>query len=276
MPLKVTLICFSILIGSIGHAQQKITFKPQYQPKTTYGQKIEQSSVTEIIYTGLDENMQNKMAQNGQPPMKTNMQSTIEAKIKTGELSGNAWFPVSMEITGSNNSYGNNGLTVGTIFYGRCMENELPFFDSIFSETLDTAFKHNLLKTIQASQQQFTPGAKAISIGDTMMQDSKLNIPMAGASIAMNISTVYTLSDIKNGIATFDLAQVFTMDSIPAFKAPMANGSGSGKMLYDISNKFLLSYTNHSALEMKMQMDTVALILKTSADFIQTYTLLSN
>lgn len=274
MPPKILLIIFSILVASISQAQKKITFNPQYKPQSTYEQKIEHSSTTEIVLGGEDERMKELMAKNLPKPMKT--ESTTNSIIKTGKLAEDAWFPVSVEITESNSSGVNPALPVGTVLYGKCLVNELPFFDSIYSEKMEAVFKQNVLKTIQASQQQFYSGNKKLSIGDTIVQDSKLNMPMAGATVEMNITTIYTLRDISMGIATLEVAQVFSMDSIPGFSTSMATGSGngSGKMLYDISEKFLLSYSTETFVEMKMATTGVDLVLKVSNGMVQTTTIL--
>lgn len=271
MTPKFILICFSILLGSISYAQKKITFNPQYKPQSTYEQKIEQSSTTEIVMGGADERMKEIMAKNLPKPLKT--ESTINNLIRTGELAVNTWFPVTLEITASNSSGVIPALPVGTVLYGTCRVNELPFFDSIYSEKMDAAFKQNVLKTIQASQQQFSSGEKKLSIGDKIVQDSKLNMPMAGVTVEMNITTIYTLRDISKGIASLDVAQVFSMDSIPGFSTPMAKGSGSGKILYDISEKFLLNYSTEAFVEMKMATSGVELIIKVSNGLVQTNTI---
>jgi hypothetical protein len=272
MPQKNLLICISILVASISQAQKKITFTPQYQPQSMYEQKMEQSSTTEIGYGGDNEQLKEIMAKNGPKPMKT--ESTINSIIKTGVLAENTWFPVTLEITASNSSGVIPALPVGTVLYGKCLKNELPFFDSIYSEKMDAVFKQNVLRTIQASQQQFSSGEKKLSIGDTIVQDSKLNMPMAGATVEMNITTIYTLRDISKGIATLDVAQVFSMDSFPGFSTPMATGSGSGKMLYNTEEKFLLNYSNEAFVEMKMATTGVELVLKVSNGMVQTTTIL--
>jgi hypothetical protein len=64
------------------------------------------------------------------------------------------------------------------------------------------------------------------------------------------------------------------MDSFPGFSTPMATGSGSGKMLYNTEEKFLLNYSNEAFVEMKMATTGVELVLKVSNGMVQTTTIL--
>lgn len=248
----------------------ELIFKVQYKPETKYSQTIEQTSHSEMKYSGSEEFLQ-KLKDNGvQNPTITDKTSKIESIFKTEKLTPSKTFPLTMEFVKTTSSDGKKEIPDGTLIYGHGSIGNMPTLDSIVSSELDDEFKKTLLQAMQSTFSQLSFPEKKVKIGESFSRESPLSIPIAGVTIEMAITTTYKLLSITNGIADFDVSQIYTMKSTITKYTIKATGNGNGKLLYDVSNKYYLKYQINTVMGMNIELDNFAIDLNSKSGFIQT------
>ncbi len=251
-----------------------VLFKVQYKPETKYSEILEQSSHMTIKYHGDDafiERLEDKGIKN---PTVTDKSSKTLAEFKTGKLTDGVHFPLSMEFISTTSSDGKKVIPDGTIIYGKSTIDSMPVLDSISSPGMEDDMKQVLLKTMGNLFTQITFPAKKLNVGDTFTHQLPVSIPIGGLTVKMNISTIYKLTKIDNGIAYFDITQVynFTLDEFTT----EGGGTGSGQVKYDIANKFYCYYQETSDMNMKMKMQGFSMDLNSKSSYTQTITFSKN
>ena len=86
----------------------------------------------------------------------------------------------------------------------------------------------------------------------------------------MAITTTYKLLSITNGIADFDVSQIYNMKSTITKFTINETWNGNGKLLYDVSNKYYLKYQINTVMGMNIELDNFAIDLNSKSGFIQT------
>jgi len=96
-----------------------------------------------------------------------------------------------------------------------------------------------------------------LNVGDSFTQQVPLNIPML-SGVSNNVATTYTLVSIKGNIANFDVKQDMNMHMNIKGKVDIGfTGAGGGKMVYDISNGFPVSYTTNANMQITVKTDKI-------------------
>ena len=263
-------------ISCNSRTNDELTFKVQYKPETKYSQTIEQTSHSDIKYSGSEEFLQKLKDKGVQNPAITDKKSKIESVFKTGRLTDGINFPLTLEFIKTTSSDGKKDIPDGTLIYGHCSIGNMPTLDSIVSNDIDEEFKKSLLQAMQSTFSQLTFPEKRVKVGESFSKESPLSIPIAGVTIELTITTIYKLLSIKNGIADFDVSQVYTMKSNITKYIIKATGSGKGKLLYDASNNYYLKYQIDTEMGIKMKLDNFDLDLNTKSGFIQTTVITTN
>jgi len=274
---KIILLLLTLTeISCNSQTKDELTFKVQYKPETKYSQTIEQTSHSEMTYSGSEEFLQKLKDKGVQNPTITDNTSKIESVFKTGELSDGTNFPLTMEFVKTTSSDGKKDIPDGTIIYGHGSIGNLPTLDSIVSNGLDEEFKKTLLQAMQSTFSQLSFPEKRVKVGENFSRESPLSIPIAGVTVEMTITTNYKLLSITNGIGDFDVSQVYTMKSTITKYPIKATGSGKGKLLYDVSNNYYLKYQIDTEMGMNMKLDNFDLDLNSKSGFIQTTVITTN
>lgn len=270
--MKKTILLLLIVATQLAVAQNKNEFqlKVQYNPETKYDQTMDQTTHLEMKYSGDSEIIQKLKESGMQNPMITDNNSVIESVFKTGKLSENKDFPLTIEFVKTTNSNDKIVIPSGTIIYGKGTLGNMPTLDSIVSPGLSEEFKKSMLQTMQATFSQINIPERTVKVGDVFSIDTPMSIPMAGMQLEMTITTTYKLESIQKNIADFDISQIFTMKT-NAGKFPMnATGTGKGKLLYDIINNFNLKYQIDMEMSANMKIEKIELDIISKTGLIQT------
>lgn len=270
--MKKTILLLIIIVTQLAVAQNKNEFqlKVQYSPETKYDQTMDQTSHLEMKYSGDPEIIQRMKESGMQNPMVMDNHSVIESIFKTGKLSENKDFPLTIEFVKTTNSNDKIVIPSGTIIYGKGTLGNMPTLDSIVSPGLDEAFKKSMLQTMQATFSQINIPERTVKVGDVFSIDTPMSIPIAGMQLDMTITTTYKLESIQKNIADFDISQVFTMKT-NAGKFPMnATGTGKGKLVYDIVNNFNLKYQIDMEMSANAKIEKMELDITSKTGLIQT------
>ena len=263
-------------ISCSGQSGDELIFKVQYKPETKYSQTIVRTSNSNVKYSGSEEFHQKLKEKGIQNPMIIDKETTIESILKTGKLSDDSTFPLTVEFVKTTGSANKSDIPDGAIIYGHGSIDSMPTLDSIVSPGLDDEFEKVLLQTMQSTYSQLLFPEQRVKIGDGFSRVAPLSFPIAGEIIEMTITTDYKLLSITNGIADFDVSQVYIVKSTSTKYPVKASGSGKGKLLYDVSNKFYLKYQIDIEIALNLKLEMFDLDSKSRSGFTQTTVITTN
>lgn len=247
----------------------RLYFKVEYKPEMTYTQTTEQTSQNEIKYFGSDEFLKRVKDKGIENPTISTTESKNELVLKTGKLSDELTFPLTMEFVKSNSSDGKKIIPDGTIIYGHGKTGTMPTLDSIASNELENEYKKTLLQSLQSIFSQIAIPEKNIKVGESFSQESPISIPIGSVKLDMGITTIYKLINIKNGIAEFEISQIYKMLTTVTDYKMQGTGSGKGNLFYDIKKNFTLKYLLKTEMEMKVDLEKFGLEVKSKSGFTQ-------
>lgn len=273
-------ILFLILIAihfsfSGQQGTDEIVFKSELTPETTYSQSIEQSSIMEMKYSGSKEFLQRLKDKGIENPTITNTHSVTESVTKTGKLSDNGTFPLTIEFIKTTSSDGKQPIPNGTVMFGYSSAGSMPTLDSIAAPGMEEKLKKTLLTSIGSTFEQLSFPERKVKVGERFSIKTPLTIPIAGVNFEMEITTNYKLLSVKNGIAEFDITQVYTMKLDGAY-AMKAKGTGKGKIFYDTAYHYNTKYQVNMNMDMRMRVQEVDIALKMINNFEQTVQISKN
>lgn len=272
--MKKIVLAILIFFPALNYAQSDkvLDFKIGYAPKMSYHQIVEQSSETELHYLASPEILENLKNKGVQNPTLGKTLTIMESVFTTGTTAKDGFFPVTIKFLKSTNSENKTVIPDGTLIYGKASAATMPQLDSIVSKDLDAAFKNTLLQTMQNMFSQIALPEKKLKIGESFVQETPLSIPIAGASVDMNISTTYKLINMTNQTANFDIVQKYTMNLLitEGQYNVTADGGGTGKLIYDIPNHFATSFKLDIGLNFDLKQDLFSLKVKSNSGFNQT------
>jgi len=267
---KSFLLLFVISIQlSIAQTKNELQFKIQYNPGTKYEQTLDQTSHIEMKYAGEADFLEKLKEKGVQNPTIIDNHSVIESIMKTGKITNENYFPLTIEFLKSTNSDNKTQIPDGTIMYGKGTLDNLPTLDSIVSKGLREDFKKGLLQTMQATFSQLNIPERTVKVGDVFDIDTPLSIPIANIQMDMTITTTYKLLSIINNVADFDISQVYTMKTNTTKFPINATGTGKGKLLYDAINNFNLSYQLDMEMSANVKVEKIELEIKSKTGMIQ-------
>jgi len=270
------LLILLTLFSFVTQAQNSLIFKIQYKPETKYCQTIEQTTFSEVTFSGSREFLQKLKEKGIKNPTLTNTISKIETVFKTEKSNDGLNFPITIEIVKTLNSDGKKPIPDGTLIYGHSSNGKMPVLDSIASDGISEEIKKSLLQAMQSTFSQLNLPERQVEIGKSFEVESPLSIPIAGITIEFNITTTYKLLSITNNIADFDVSQVYTMKTKLSNYSIKGTGGGKGKLLYDVTNNYNLKYQTNNEMQMSMKHDKFKLVLKTKTGSIQTSVITDN
>jgi hypothetical protein len=231
------------------HAQS-VHFKIRFKPATTYSQTMQQSMAMKF---GDDtEGVADVLKEHG---MQTAITSRFEMVTKTGKPNKrNNEIPLTTTVTKSENNTGQEILPAGSILYGHIGADEKLALDSIDSKAGNTESTDEILEMVKGIMTQVNMPDTSIKVGDSVIVNDPVSLPLAGMEMGMLVITKYTLISVDNSIAVFDISQNYTSNGSSQTAMMQITGAGKGKMLYDIKNQFYSEYTLDYGMALTMKM----------------------
>ncbi len=247
-------------------AQQNVVFKIKYLPSHVYAGTITLGLDFKVNLSG-DTAVLAKLATQGlTPPIAAKMDMKMEGTSKTGAVTANKDFPISMgykfdglsmELNGNSIPIPTEKLGDGVNIYGHVGLDGKIRADSIGGKKMTDTSQEKVAKMMNAIQKQINFPPHPMKIGETFTQDMPLNIPMAGQNIDINSQVIYKLVSITDGNANFNVQQSMNM-SIPIAGATInMKGAGTGKMVYSIKDNFATDYSSNVNLTITGQIKTL-------------------
>ncbi len=229
---------------------KQVTLSHGYRPETTYKQTLAQQHSTTIQYKA-NEDVLNVLKEQGvQNPTIQEVKSDYTSEVSTGKSLDGKTFPLTIKFIKAPDSFGRNGITSATKIYGHGEVNALPKIDSIVAPEMADALKKSVLKTLDGMFNQVKYPERPFKRGDTQQVVSPVTMPLAGTVLEMDLITDYTLVEIKNGIARFDIAISYKAKNNDPKYNITATGRGKGFMDYDIKKSFAVAQKSDILMQM--------------------------
>ena len=230
-------------------SQEEINFKVGYLPNFNYTLTQKQISENNVKYIASKEMLQNLQNYGVENPTITKDTVLLKSISKTGSLNENE-FPIDIELLETNNPI----LIKGTKFYGKSVNQQIKL-DSISSSTMDSEKKRFLLPAMESILNQIKYPNVKIKVGESFEQKNPMSMPIANVTITMEINSTYTLKKVENGIGYFDIEQVYSIISADKDYKMEVEGTGSGKIDYDIEKQFFTNFYLEMGMKLKTELE---------------------
>jgi len=260
-------ILLSILItGAVNFCYaQSVNFKIAYMPDHNYQLS---GNMTMNISTDLSKVPQiaDQLTKQGiSEPVNAVMNMQLSGLVTTGDPGADKTFPYVMNYGMSSMSFNINGKQIpipvpansNTKIYGRVNPEGQLSVDSLNGKKIADSIQQKTVSMMNNILQMVKFPDHPLNVGDSFTQQVPLNIPML-SGVSNNVATTYTLVSIKGNIANFDVKQDMNMHMNIKGKVDIGfTGAGGGKMVYDISNGFPVSYTTNANMQITVKTDKI-------------------
>jgi hypothetical protein len=127
---------------------------------------------------------------------------------------------------------------------------------------LSDSIKQSIFKSVSESQNQILFPAERLKIGDKFTRNKSVQIPVSGLKpINCIVSTEFTLVDTTSRVTHFSINQNIKQDSSKSNASIDFNGVGSGDILFDKENSFIISQIINNAISVKFKSNNLYVII---------------
>lgn len=252
-----------------------ITFKPKYNPNTTYQQVNTTITDMTLLYEGNEDFLLSLDKRGMDNPMKSSQTISSTAITTTGEMDQHGEFPFTIEFTTDNLE---QKIPKGTKILGKNIINKPPKFIAIESPNMSETMKETLLNSMTTVTEQVNFPDKKIKKGESFTQEIPLSIPVDKANAKINMITFYKLMELNESTAEFyiNIKYDFGIESErPVFNFD-GNGQGSGRLIYDIKNSVITYHETDTEMTMTIPIDGITVTTSVKANSIQETKIISN
>ena len=246
--------CLLILVNLHAFSQNGFEFKYNFKPNKIYTQTIDLKENTEILYLG-DSAFNAKLKQHKLQKQQTSEDvQHFETIISTDSLVHDSIFKLTLEFikTLENN---NPILSSGTKLFAHCNTVKFqPFVDSV---SVLAKSKNNDQAIIEISKSAIlnidfpkTP----LSIGKSFFKTYPVPIALSeDVQFIVNVGTGYKLLSIDNGIALFEIKQIYKINLGQSKIPATITGEGKGNLLFDMNENYYTKYELNTKLIYKVK-----------------------
>lgn len=258
---------------------QSINFKLCYQPDHNYqltgdmkmGVTTDLSSVPQIA---------DQLKQKGiTEPVNAVMNMQMNFNINTGDAAADKTFPYQMSFAMPSMSANVNGKDMpipvpknsGMKMYGHVAQGGQLSIDSLNGQKVSDSIAQKTLGMMNSMLKTVNFPNHPLKVGDSFTQQIPLNLPMF-TGLSNNVATTYTLVSVQGNKANFDIKQDMNMHMDIKGKVNITmTGTGTGKMTYDISNSFPITYTTDANMDIAVKADNMNVTGKMQLSGTMTY-----
>lgn len=249
------------IVALTAHGQNEVTFKTHVKSGKVYTTNTTNYIEAELNVSG-NEEVTNRLKANGTKfPMIMEATQDMKTIMTTGSVTSGNMFPARMVYDKSIASQKMNGNETirdeslsGLIVEGFYDEGNIFRVDTVISARITEENKRVLKLAVESIQEKILFPDKPMKVGDSFHQQLPMEFPVAGLSvIKMVIVTDYTLKDITNGTAKFDIFQTLSLDlGIDQTNVISASGEGTGVSEFDMVNSVISRYESNLTMNMKV------------------------
>lgn len=246
-----------IILSSFLNAQRSVKFENAFYPNKKY-ENINYTITKSYMNFEGDKNFIEALKEQGvNTPIisETTIESISEIETKNEKNNQIPFVTYFKKVSKTQNMNGTEttepDTLEGSYIYGYYKNRKNTIIDSIQSEKINAETKEFLKSAIENATEGISYPENPLKIGDTFEQNLPMDFPFADlGKISFIINTKYLLKEIKNDIAFFDTKINFIMTSqIPNIELT-SNGTGTGVVEYDITDKFTSYNTSKYILEL--------------------------
>lgn len=250
-------------------SQDVVDFRTNYLPSHSYQMVMTNKVNATIRFDSASQEVLDALKARGMDnPTEKDMTVNTTASMVTGKMGDSSKIPLTMEITKiemipAPATPASNGMKM----YGTVRPGETPRIDSVSGSGLESSAKGTMQKTMTTVFEQLKlPNAK-MAIGDSVITDNPMQIPIQGMNLSLHMHTVYTLVSASEGMANFNLRMQISMEvASSAMPFPItSSGGGTGTMVYDIKNQFPVD--SHLKYTLAVHMSTSGMVMNMSIAF---------
>jgi len=266
---KITVLLL-LFIAVKASAQKSVLFKMKYMPQRTYNILMNMKGDIKADLSGNQDILDKLKEQGITMPLVAAISVKTTGTTKTGVLAADNSFPLAMTFLVEQPSVTLNGKIApipiqqkpATTIYAHVLADGIIKGDSISGKKADTTSGKAALKMMGTIQKQIKFPDHPMHVGESFTQDIPFNMPMNMGGSSVDSKAVYTLVNIADGKAYFDMTQTIDMKmNIQQAQLTIAGG-GTGKMIYSIKDSFPISYT--SSVNMNVNGDVSSVVVKGS------------
>jgi len=282
--MKKILYLFLLLSAVKLQAQQSATFKTSYLPNHTYDGAINLKAVCNVNLSGNDTIIAKITAKGIPLPLNANLDMKMGMSTKTGPANADQSIPASMKISFDDLGVVLNGNKLpipmdkfgqGISVAGRFDKDGVFQSDSV-QETGNDAVSQKLKKMTDGFQKKIKFPDHPMKVGESFTQGLPFNMPITDSKLKIDAKTVYTLTNIADGFAYFDLKPSIDI-SIPIKGNTLTiTGGGSGKMVYSLKDNFATDFSTTFNLVISGLIEKVQIDAKADFDMSYKYTITAN
>ncbi len=233
------------------NAQSEVPFKIKMLPNRTYSSVMKMKMNMEMNYDD-PAAVKNAKGSSAPTPMVVQTETSMSTEMQTGALTPANDFPFTMSLKQLAAKSMMNGKETPSaapgpdqVMTGRYTTDGKMELQSISGTAMTDAMKEQMSKVVKNIMGAIEFPEKSMKPGDTFTQEIPFDMPLPGMTPKLTMKGTYKLIDIVAGKANFDLAFVITVDAQSTIKM---NGTGAGKMVYDIATNYPTSTVENMTL----------------------------
>jgi hypothetical protein len=268
--MKKTVAILYFLLSILFNAVAQQVYKFEYKPNRVYIQSTLQKIHSEIKYEGTKEQMKKLEEKEIKNPEISEDIQKIDIQTTIGKLKKDSSFILSIEFLKTADKNENELVPAGSKMFGYCILKKSPIIDSVFVNGVIKLEKKSMKQIFETTVLHIPFPEKKITVGDVFYSTIPLNFPLEENKTAyITIGTAYKLKEIKNGIAIFEINQLYKMNLGKAKYPYKINGRGSGILFYNLKENFYHKYELNSELIYKIEYDNFTVEATTTTNYIQ-------
>ena len=268
--IKTVIFCLILPIGD------KVTFENSFGPNKEYKSHISSVSTTSVNYEAAPEILEKLKDRGITLPIKGSQNQSYIHITKTGSLKADSSFSFEQrfkdvqhftELNGEKRENSKSSiLDENTVIHGFYTPDQKAKITDIKADSVTSEQKELIKNLVTEVQTSVKFPDYPISVGDKFKQSVPLTIPAQNlGSINLNVVSEYTLTEISNDKAYFDLTINYKLDSDLKNSSIKAGGSGNGSMVYDLDKNFAVEYITNSKMNMEVDAGQITVLTEVNS-----------
>jgi hypothetical protein len=241
-------------------SQEAHVFKLAFKQNAAYQTQVSNIGLI-TVNVDADEEMKAQLAAAGQTfPMKMEMNQLMESTLTTSQKTDEGLLPavvsydkmdMEQSMNGQPIATGTTNPMLGAKVVGQ-IDGQQFMINAVEGENVTPQIEQMVKSTVEKLFDVVKFPDYALKIGDQFVVDIPFSLPVMGKTMEIDISTTYTLKEVKNELATFIVAQVIELNTDMDGVALAATGEGVGSLIFNMKTNYYDSYQTDMKMKMKM------------------------
>ncbi len=253
-----------VLISISSFAQESVVFEAKFNPNKKYKNQLKTTSQIEVKLDANKILLDIMESQGAEFPIITKSETNMVSDIVTQDFDENGELPAVIQYEKMISTTTVNGKKTLDIkpesdikILGKYdVENKFKV-DTIVGEKVSKQVKYILKATLENVQQTINFPEKPMRIGESFTSEKPMSIPIKDGidPISIIINTKYLLTEIIGDKAFFNVKQAIELDMDQGYLKVAANGTGTGKLEFDVKQNYLTKYNYELPMDMTIKLN---------------------